>query len=148
MTCQLRLRRRVRRVPARRLQSGRQLDVDLTCDEEVQSEQDELWLRQVEEETSAIEALPFVKGNASFIYGLKAGEVSNDSKVMASVWCCWAQARRTFKQVVAALRLEERPTHLEALRELRAKLVREHGGDNHIHDSKAVARRRELWRVR
>ena len=40
--------------------------------------------------------------------------------------------------------LEQRPTHLEALRELHQKLVREHGGATHCADPKAIARRAEL----
>ena len=72
---------------------------------------DEQWLEQVENMTRTIESLSVVKGKVGFFYGEKA----NDNKVQVSVWCCWAAARGTFKQVIANCDDKgEKPTHLEA----------------------------------
>ena len=103
------------------------------------TEEAELWLAAVEAEQRAIEALPFVK-SVTFTYG----ETANLCKVLGTVWCCWQPSRGSFKQVAVACHLEQRPTHLEALRELHQKLVREHGGATHCADPKAIARRAEL----
>ena len=46
--------------------------------------------------------------------------------------------------MAVSLHLELRPTHLEALRELHQKLLRDHGGATHEPHEKAVARRAEL----
>ena len=104
-----------------------------------QSEMTEQWLLQVEEEKRAIEELPFVRC-VSFTYG----ETANANKVLATVSCCWEMSRQSFKQIPMACHQEERPTPLEALRALREKLIREHGGNDHVHHPKAVARRAEL----
>ena len=51
------------------------------------------------------------------------GEEPNDNKVQVSVNCCWQQSRRSFKQVHEQCTQDgKKPTHLEALRGLRAKL--------------------------
>lgn len=83
------------------------------------TEEAELWLAAVEAEQRAIEALPFVK-SVTFTYG----ETANLCKVLGTVWCCWQPSRGSFKQVAVACHLEQRPTHLEALRELHQKLIR------------------------
>ena len=102
---------------------------------------EEKWLAEVESEKHMIEEMPVVKGSVDFFY---SDTSANLNKVQASVWCCWAPARRTFKQVLVACDEKEKPTHLEALRALRAKLVSEHMCATHEPDERAVARRREL----
>ena len=101
----------------------------------------ELWLEQLETEKRSIEAMPVVKGSVDFFY---SKESANLNKVQATVWCCWAAARRSFKQVVVACDDKTRPTHLEALHELRAKLVTEHMCAGHVPNERAVERRRVL----
>jgi hypothetical protein len=124
------------------LLSGFNLEGNVLSADEVPSEAAEKWVRQVEEEQRAIEALPYVQ-HVAFHYG----STHNESKVLATLWCCWAASRRSFKQVAVHCHLTERPTHLEALQELREKLIREHGGDDHQPDAKAVERRQELQAV-
>ena len=102
---------------------------------------EEKWLAEVESEKHMIEEMPVVKGSVDFFY---SDTSANLNKVQASVWCCWAPARRTFKQVLVACDEKEKPTHLEALRALRAKLVSEHMCATHEPHERAVARRREL----
>eukprot|EP00966_Prymnesium_polylepis_P248302 5740792-Prymnesium_polylepis.1 len=61
------------------------------------------------------------------------------------MWCCWDIARRSFKLVkVACDEKGDTPTHLEALRTLRAKLASEHMCAGHQPMERAVERRREL----
>ena len=124
------------------LLSGFNLEGNVLSADEVPSEAADKWVRQVEEEKRAIEALPYVQ-HVAFHYG----STHNESKVLATLWCCWAASRRSFKQVAVHCHLTERPTHLEALQELREKLIREHGGDDHQPDAKAVERRQELQAV-
>lgn len=88
------------------------------------------WLEDVERACRAIEELPVVKGTVGFIYSDKS---ANLNKVQATVWCCWDSAKRSFKQVVVACDEKDKPTHLEALRTLHAKLVAEHMGATHEH---------------
>ena len=107
--------------------------------EEPLTEEAELWLAAVEAEQRAIEALPFVKS-----VGYTYGEIANNAKVLATVWCCWQPSRSSFKQVAVNLHLELRPTHLEALQELHQKLLRDHGGATHEPHAQAVIRRAEL----
>ena len=59
--------------------------------------------------------------------------VANLNKVQAKLWCCWTGGR--FKRVPVACDESDKPTHLEALRQLRANLIRDHGGEDHVHDS-------------
>ena len=106
--------------------------------EEPLTEEAEQWLVAVEEEQRAIDKLPFVKS-----VGFSYHDTANLSKVVATVWCCWESSRSSFKQVKVGLHLEHRPTYLEALRELHAKLIREHGGALHEHDLRAVTQRAE-----
>jgi hypothetical protein len=77
-----------------------------------------IWLQQVEEEKRLIEALPVVIGAVSFFYH---NDVTNLNKVQALVGCCWASGQLKHVKV----NCDEtglKPTHLEALRELRAKI--------------------------
>ena len=106
------------------------------------TEETEQWLAAVDEERRAIEALPFVK-SVCFNYG----DTANLCKVLGTVWCCWQSSRASFKQVAVACHLEQRPTHLEALRELHAKLLREHSSASHEPDAKATARRAKMESV-
>ena len=92
------------------------------------------WLADCEKEQRLVEAMAVVK-SVSFIYS----DVSfNLNKVQATVWCCWDGARRSFKQVPVACHETERPTHLEALVALRAKLEREHACAGHQWADRAV----------
>ena len=75
------------------------------------------------------------------------GDAANLCKVLGTVWCCWQSSRASFKQVAVACHLEQRPTHLEALRELHAKLLREHSSASHEPDAKATARRAKMESV-
>ena len=101
-----------------------------------------MWLLELEKEKRLVEALPVVKGDIYFSYGDRA----NDNKAWANLWCCWAPAQRTFKPVAVACHEKERPTHLEALRALGAKIRNEHMCAGHVHAERAVQRRAELER--
>jgi hypothetical protein len=100
---------------------------------------EEQWLVELEAEKRAVEEMAFVKGSVDFFYS-DAG--ANLNKVQATVWCCWAGS--TFKRVMVACDEKDKPTHLEALRVLRAKLAAEHMGAGHEPHARAVERRREL----
>lgn len=100
----------------------------------------EAWLALVEAEVCAIERLEVVKGGVGFLFG----ELMNDNKVYASVWCCWEPSRRTFKQLKVACNGSDRPTHLEALRVLHATIKGKHGQETHVHHPQAVAQRQVL----
>ena len=101
-----------------------------------------IWLEQVEEEKRLIEALPVVIGAVSFFYD---DDVTNLNKVEALVGCCWASGR--LKRVkVNCDETGLKPTHLEALRELRAKIMKEHMHEGHVHHPKAVQRMAERRR--
>jgi hypothetical protein len=103
----------------------------------------EKWLDDLEHEKSLVEALPFVKGEVSFIS--KDNGVANDNQVQVAVWCCWQSGQ--FKRV--SCKCDEsgaKPTHLEALRALRQKLIDEHGASDHPVHERAKARRAELER--
>ena len=83
------------------LLSGFNLEGNMDIDMETQAAQpaeDEAWLLAVEAKKHAIEQLPYVKA-VTFSYG----ETANLCKVFASVWCCWENSRRTFKQVAVKL---------------------------------------------
>lgn len=70
---------------------------------------------------------------------------ANLNKVLATVNCCWQASRSAFKQVcVACDDNGGKPTHLEALHALKAKIMREHMCDGHAHHPRAVERREEL----
>ena len=106
-------------------------DVDELIDEDAS-----IWLQQVEEEKRLIEALPVVIGAVSFFYH---DVVTNLNKVEALVGCCWANGR--LKRVkVNCDETGLKPTHLEALRGLRMKIMEEHMCEGHVHHHKAVER--------
>ncbi|KOO35179.1 hypothetical protein Ctob_010692 [Chrysochromulina tobinii] len=106
-------------------------DVDELIDEEAS-----IWLQQVEEEKRLIEALPVVIGAVSFFYH---DVVTNLNKVQALVGCCWASGQ--LKRVkVNCDETGLKPTHLEALRGLRMKIMEEHMCEDHVHHHKAVER--------
>lgn len=92
-----------------------------------------LWLQNLEEEKTLTEALPVVT-RVHFSYGDKP----NDDKSWATLSCCWAAARRSFKTVAVSCDEKDKPTHLEALRELRKKILDEHCREDHTHDPRAV----------
>ena len=124
------------------LSSGFNLEGNMDIDMETQAAQpaeDEAWLLAVEAKKHAIEQLPYVKA-VTFSYG----ETANLCKVFASVWCCWENSRRTFKQVAVSCDLDTKPTYLEALHALHEKVVEKHGAADHQHDPRASARRAEL----
>ena len=124
------------------LLSGFNLEGNMDMDAEKQTQppaDDDQWLLAVEAEARAIEQLPYVKAVA-FSYG----ETANLCKVFASVWCCWENSRRTFKQVAVSCDLDTKPTYLEALHALHEKVVEKHGAADHQHDPRASARRAEL----
>lgn len=101
----------------------------------------ENWLQLFSHEIAQIEALPFVKGEV----GVVVSDVkANLNKVYVAVWCCWEKSRQSFKQVYVACDEERRLTHLEAARELFAKLMREHGGEGHSVHPMAAERRARL----
>ena len=106
-------------------------ETDLPTDEQEQ------WLQLVEEEKRLIEALPYVKGEVAF----QMSEVkANLNKVVATVCCCWEPCRTGLKQIKDSCdETGKKPTHLEAQRALRQKLVQEHGGPDHTHNERAVA---------
>ena len=111
-------------------------------DELIVDEDTSIWLEQVEEEKRLIEALPVVNGAVSFFYH---NDITNLNKVQALVGCCWASGR--LKRVM--VNCDEtglKPTHLEALRELRAKIMKEHMHEGHVHHPKAVQRMAERRR--
>ena len=100
------------------LSSGFNLEGNMDIDMETQAAQpaeDEAWLLAVEAKKHAIEQLPYVKA-VTFSYG----ETANLCKVFASVWCCWENSRRTFKQVAVSCDLDTKPTYLEALHALQS----------------------------
>jgi hypothetical protein len=101
----------------------------------------EAWLRSLEEEKRLVEALPFVTGQVGFI--ISDGK-ANDNKVQATVTCCWGSGQ--FKRVMVSCDQdpEGKPTHLEALRALRKKLVDDHGASDHPIHPRAAARRAAL----
>jgi len=106
-------------------------DVDELIDEDAS-----IWLQQVEEEKRLIEALPVVIGAVSFFYH---DVVTNLNKVQALVGCCWASGQ--LKRVkVNCDETGLKPTHLEALRGLRMKIMEEHMCEDHVHHPKAVER--------
>ena len=104
------------------------------------SEAEEKWLGEVEKEVRLIEALPFVKGSVRFF---ESDVSANLNKVEVAVWCCWSGS--SFKRpVVQCDETGEKPTHLEAARALRAKLLAEHGQAGHEIHPRAADRRRHL----
>ena len=112
--------------------------------EEPFTEASELWLSQLDEEKRLVEALPCVKGAIAF--HVSDGS-ANKNKVLATVWCCWEPSRRTFKQIAECCNeTGEKPTHLEALRALRAKLIDTHGRADHEPNARAVDHRADLER--
>jgi len=107
---------------------------------ELDDSYEEKWVREV----AALESLPFVKdGSVNFV---ASDESANLNKVHVTVLCCWEQSRRAFKQLTMSCDNKGKPTHLDALRALRAKVEAEHGAPNHVGDSKAHERRLELER--
>ena len=115
------------------------VDVDVHHTEPM-SEEQLLWLVELEKELALVEQLAVVK-SVSFIYSDKS---HNLNKVQATLWCCWDGARRSFKQVLVACHEKERPTHFEALRKLHQTIREDHMCADHVHDPRAVARRTEL----
>jgi hypothetical protein len=108
------------------------------------SEATERWLADLQHEKKKIEGLPFVK-DVSFI--VKENGTANENRVQATVWCCWDNARRSFKQVQETLTDKPelgRPTHLEALRSLHGKLLDKHGQAGHVPDHRALERKAEI----
>ena len=106
-------------------------DIDELIDEDAS-----IWLQQVEEEKRLIEALPVVIGAVSFFYH---DVVTNLNKVQALVGCCWSSGQ--LKRVkVNCDETGLKPTHLEALRGLRMKIMEEHMCEDHVHHPKAVER--------
>lgn len=90
-------------------------------------------------ELQKIQALPIVVGAVQFHFSDMS---ANLNKVIATVSCCWQPSRASFKQVaVCCDNTGSKPSHLEALRALHAKLVAEHACDGHMHHPLAVARR-------
>mmetsp|Transcript_16169 Transcript_16169/g.40727 ORF Transcript_16169/g.40727 Transcript_16169/m.40727 type:complete len:875 (-) Transcript_16169:94-2718(-) len=67
-------------------------------------------------------------------------------KVHVTVWCCWEKSRRAFKQVMISCDNDAKPTHLDALRALRAKVEAEHCSPTHEGDPKAQERHLEIQR--
>jgi len=100
-----------------------------------------VWLEKIEEAKREVEALPYVKGEVCFV---NSNASANNNKVKATLWCCWDSNRRSFKQECVACDERSRPTQLEALRVLHAKLVEKHGKDDHVADERAVRRRHVL----
>ena len=121
------------------LLAGFNLEGNVLTADEVPSEAAQKWVEQVEEEQRTIESLPYVQ-HVAFHYG----PTHNDCKVLATLWCCWEPSRRSFKQVPVHCHITHRPTHLEALQQLREKLVHEHGDADHTPHAKAVERRQQL----
>ena len=98
------------------------------------------WIEQIEEEKRLVEALNVVKGKVKFYYG----ENPNDNKVEASVWCCWDGGNRTFRRVKEQCdKIGTKPTHLEALRALRVKILSEHACVGHVPHPRGDAARDE-----
>lgn len=91
-------------------------------------------------EKRLIEELPFVKGD---VVCQKHVVKANLNKVRATVTCCW-ESGNCFKRVTVACDEKEKPTHLEALMALRAKLIKEHGTAEHVPDPRAVLRLQTL----
>jgi hypothetical protein len=114
---------------------------DTTTDDQL-TEAAELWLMQLAEEKRLVEALPFVKGEVAF----HQSDISaNRNKVLATVWCCWEPARSALKQIAECCNESgERPTHLEALRALREKLLKNHGCANHVVHERAAGYRKDF----
>lgn len=96
----------------------------------------EVWLAELEDEKRLIEALSVVKS-----VRFSSGETLNDNKCWANLLCCWSPSMRTFKSIAVACDERSKPTHLEALRELHAKIVSEHCSEDHTHHPRAVERR-------
>jgi hypothetical protein len=101
----------------------------------------ELWLQQLEEEQRLVEQLPFVIGSVGYVI---SNSTTNGNKVQATVSCCWEKSTRSFKQIKVACDDTMKPTHLEALRALRQKLIEDHGGSGHPVDPRAAERREAL----
>jgi len=101
-----------------------------------------LWLEQMEEELRLLEALPVVQRVDLNYHDTDP----NLNYVKATLWCCWEGNR--FKRVKESTdQTGKKPTHLEAARELRAKLVAKHCCEAHRHHPRAVARREQLART-
>ena len=79
------------------------------------------------------ELLPIVKGSVNLY---DRGPAANQSGAIVSIWCCWQGSRRTFKQIDMRCNLNERATHAQAVRALREKIGREHGGAEHLEKAK------------
>ena len=102
------------------------------------------WLEQLEQEKLAIEAIPFISKVDFFC----DEHTQNLNKVIATVWCCWDSSSRSFKRVFENCdQSGKKPTHLEAARALRTKLIDStHARTGHVFDHRAVTRREELMR--
>lgn len=100
------------------------------------------WLSELDDEVQLIEQLPFVVGRVQFEC---SDERANLNKVFVTVGCCWQSGRllRVYDQCTETTQ-PPRPTHLEALRNLRSTLLRKHACEGHVHHPKAVARCQEL----
>ena len=118
--------------------------VELEKPFEVDTDAMEVWLEQLEQEKLAIEALPFVSKVDFFC----DEHSQNLNKVIATVWCCWDSSSRSFKRVFENCdQSGKKPTHLEAARALRTKLLDStHARTGHVFDHRAVTRREELMR--
>ena len=101
-------------------------------------EQD-IWLLELEEAKRLVEALRVVKSVELFFHDA----TPNLNKVEATLWCCWSSGRPKRVQV-ACDKSGEKPTHLEAMRALHAKINKEHMHSGHQHDQRAIAKREEL----
>ena len=99
----------------------------------------ELWLQQLEDETRLIEELPCVQQVKLYEHDTNP----NLNYIQATLWCCWQSSR--FKQMKEPTdQTGNKPTHLEAARVLRGKIIEKHACPGHVFDHRAVARRAAL----
>ena len=99
----------------------------------------ELWLQHLEEETRLIKALPCVQQVKLYDHDSDP----NLNYIQATLWCCWQSGR--FKQMKEATdQTGNKPTHVEAARALRGKIIEKHAYPGHAFDHRAIARRATL----
>ena len=118
----------------------RYMDMRFECGDEALGDEMAGWLDEVATEQRLIEELPVVVGRVSFHYD---DDVTNLNKVFVTVGCCWSSSRllRVYDNCDES---GEKPSHLEALRGLRAKITEKHMCAGHQHHPKAAARAAHL----
>ena len=116
-------------------------DGEGAAEQEPESEVLRVWLNALDAAKRSVEELPVTFGEVYF--ETKDTGRANSNKVIVTVSCCWEAGRYGFKRVVVSCNETDKPTLVEATLALRQKILEEHCGADHVHDSRAVERLQE-----